>query len=43
MIFKSRKEIMQAAKKYEQEDDEEAYRDMNEYETELLKRFDEND
>jgi hypothetical protein len=32
MIFKSRKEMLQMAKKYEEEDDEEAYRDMDEYE-----------
>ena len=31
------------ANKYEQEDDEEAYREMDEYETELMKKFDEND
>ena len=31
------------AKKYEQEDDEEAYRDMDEYEVQLMKKFDEND
>ena len=43
MIFKSRKEMLQMAKKYEQEDDEEAYRDMDEYEVQLMKKFDEND
>jgi|LauGreDrversion4_2_1035121.scaffolds.fasta_scaffold144982_3 hypothetical protein len=32
MVFKSRKEIMEKAKKYEEIDDEEAFRDMNEYE-----------
>ena len=32
MIFKSRKEMLQMAKKYEEIDDEEAYRDMDEYE-----------
>jgi septum formation topological specificity factor MinE len=32
MVFKSRKEIMEMAKKYEEIDDEEAFRDMNEYE-----------
>lgn len=31
------------AKKYEEEDDEEAYRDMDEYEVQLMKKFDEND
>ena len=43
MIFKSRKEILQMAKKYEEVDDEEAYREMDEFEVELLKKFDEND
>lgn len=43
MIFKSRKEMLQMAKKYEEEDDEEAYRDMDEYEVQLMKKFDEND
>ncbi len=43
MVFKSRKEIMQMAKKYENIDDEEAYRDMNDYEVELLKKFEDND
>ncbi len=31
------------AKKYEEVDDEEAYREMDEFEVELLKKFDEND
>ena len=31
------------AKKYEEVDDEEAYREMDEYEVQLLKKFDEND
>ena len=43
MIFKSRKEMLQMAKKYEEIDDEEAYRDMDEYEVQLMKKFDEND
>lgn len=43
MVFKSRKEIIQMAKKYENEDDEEAFRDMNEYEVGLMQKFDEND
>jgi t-SNARE complex subunit (syntaxin) len=43
MVFKSRKEILQLAKKYEKEDDEDAFRDMNEYETTLMKRFEDND
>jgi transcription termination factor NusB len=43
MIFKSRKEMLQMAKKYEEEDDEEAYRDMDEYEVQLMKKFAEND
>ena len=43
MIFKSRKEMLQMAKKYEEEDDEDAYRDMDEYEVQLMKKFDEND
>jgi len=32
MVFKSRREMMEMAKKYENEDDEDAFRDMNEYE-----------
>ena len=32
MVFKSRKEINEIAKKYEAEDSDEAFRDMNEYE-----------
>ena len=43
MVFKSRKEIMDKANKYEEEDDENAFRDMNEYEEELMKKFDQND
>jgi len=44
MIFKSRKEIMERAKQYEeQEDDEDAFREMNDYENELMKKFEEND
>lgn len=43
MVFKSRREIMQMAKKYEDIDDEEAYRDMNDYEVELMKKFEDND
>jgi transcription termination factor NusB len=43
MIFKSRKEMLQMAKKYEEEDDEDAYRDMDDYEVQLMKKFDEND
>ncbi|CDW76848.1 snare domain containing protein [Stylonychia lemnae] len=44
MVFLSRKEMNERAKKYEdQEDDEDAFRDMNEYENELMKKFDEND
>ena len=39
MVFKSRKEIMEKAKKYEEEDSEEAFRDMNDYEEELMKKF----
>ena len=31
------------AKKYENGDDEEAFRDMNEYDSELLKKFESND
>lgn len=34
---------MQMAKKYEDIDDEEAYRDMNDYEVELMKKFEDND
>ena len=43
MVFKSRREMMEIAKKYENEDDEDAFRDMNEYENELMKKFEEND
>lgn len=43
MVFKSRKEINEIAKKYEEEDSEEAFRDMNEYEEELMKKFQQND
>lgn len=44
MIFKSRKEIMERAQKYEEaEDDQDAVRDMNDYEKELMKKFEEND
>ena len=44
MVFKSRKEILEKAKKYEEEEDyEDAFRDMNEYETELMKKFEDND
>ena len=43
MVFKPMKEIREMAKKYENGDDEEAFRDMNEYESELLKKFESND
>eukprot|EP00347_Sterkiella_histriomuscorum_P002738 403366994 len=44
MFFMSRKEINKRAKQYEeQEDDEDAFRDMNEYEQDLMKKFEEND
>jgi hypothetical protein len=43
LVFKSRREIMDKAKKYEEEDEEDAFRDMNEYEQELMKKFEEND
>lgn len=43
MVFKSRKEINEIAKKYEEEDSQEAFRDMNEYEEELMKKFQQND
>jgi len=43
MVFMSRKEIEQRALKYENEDDDDAFRDMNEYEKELMQKFDEND
>ena len=44
MIFKSRKEIIERARQYgEAEDDEDAFREMNDYESDLLKRFEEND
>lgn len=40
MAFKSRKEIMKRAKEYEeQEDSEDAFREMNDYENELMKKF----
>ena len=31
------------AKKYEEVDDEDAFRDMNDYEVELMKKFEDND
>lgn len=34
---------MEKAQKYENEDDEDAFRDMNEYEQELMKKFEDND
>lgn len=44
MVFKSRQEIKEMAKKYEQiDDDEDAFRDMNDYEVGLMKKFEEND
>ena len=43
MVFKSRKEIMEKAKKYEEEDEDDALRDMNDYEKDLMKQFEEND
>jgi hypothetical protein len=44
MIFVSRKELNKRAKQYEEEeDDENAFREMNEYEEELMKKFQEND
>ena len=44
MVFKSRKEILEAAKKYENMDeDEDAFREMNEYEVGLMAKFEEND
>ncbi len=43
MVFKSRREINEAAKKYEEEDEEDAFRDMNEYEVGLMKKFEDND
>jgi len=40
MVFISRKEMNKRAKKYEeQEDDEDAFREMNEYEEDLMKKF----
>lgn len=44
MAFKSRKEILARAKQYEeQEDEEDAFREMNEYEEELMRKFEQND
>lgn len=44
MFFMSRKEINKRAKQYEiQDDDEDAFREMNEYEQDLMKKFEEND
>jgi len=43
MVFKSRREIQAMAKKYEENDDEEAFRDMDDYEIGLMKKFEEND
>lgn len=43
-MFVSRKEIMERAKKYEDADsDHDANREMNEYEQNLMKQFEEND
>jgi hypothetical protein len=43
MVFKSRREIQEMARKYEEVDDEDAFRDMNDYEVELMKKFEDND
>lgn len=43
MVFRTRKEITKKAKQYEEEDDEEAFRDMNDYEKQLMAKFEEND
>lgn len=44
MVFMNRKDINKRAKQYEeQEDDEDAFREMNEYEQELMQKFEEND
>lgn len=44
MIFKSRKEMNARAKQYEAKDEDgDAFREMNEYEEELMKKFEEND
>jgi hypothetical protein len=44
MMFMNRKEIMERAKKYEDADsDNDAIREMNDYEQDLMKKFEEND
>ena len=44
MVFYSQKEIRERAKKYKDaDDDEDAMREMNDYEQELMKKFEEND
>ena len=43
MVFKSRKELNARAQKYENEDDEDVFQDMTEYENDLMKKFQEND
>ena len=44
MVFYSQKEMAERAKKYEENsDDEDAMREMNEYEEQLMKKFEEND
>lgn len=43
MVFKPMRELKEMAKRYENEDDEDAFREMNDYEVGLLKRFEEND
>lgn len=43
MVFKSRKEIQAKARKYQEGDDEEAFKDMDEYEVGLMNQFEEND
>lgn len=39
----SRKEVLEKADKYKDEEDEDALREMNEYEKDLMKQFEEND
>ena len=35
--------MKERAKKYENEDEDEAFRDMNEYEQDLMRKFEQND
>jgi hypothetical protein len=43
MVFKPMRELKEMAKRYEDEEDEDAFREMTDYEVGLLKKFDEND